>query len=72
MNDDTTLSEIRHDVKLCLHLLTGNGDPSSGVVVRLDRLEQSRKAQKWWSGFLVPAGIGAAMGAVGSWLKGQA
>lgn len=28
-------------------LLTGNGDPSKGVIVRLDRLEQSEKGRAW-------------------------
>ncbi len=32
--------------KLC-ELLTGNGDPQRGVVLRLDRLEQRAKGKVW-------------------------
>lgn len=70
MSDDQLLAEIRHDVKLCLKLLTGNGSPETGVVVRLDRLEQARKSQKWWGAFVLPSVFGLVFGAVAGYFKG--
>jgi len=42
---------------LCLHLLTGNGDPGKGLVVRFDRVEQK---MKWIWAAIGMAGIGLA------------
>ena len=40
---DAKIDDLHDDVKLIKELLTGNGTPSKGVIVRLDRLEQWRK-----------------------------
>jgi hypothetical protein len=40
---DTILEEVK-TIKV---ILIGNGDPSKGVVVRLDRLEQREQARVW-------------------------
>lgn len=44
-NDPQLLSAIYEKVCKLEYLLTGNGDPSKGMIVRFDRLEQ---AHKFW------------------------
>jgi hypothetical protein len=63
--------EMRADVKMCLHHLTGNGNPERGVIVRLDRLEQSRKSARWWGGVFLPAVTGIVGGVVGSLFRAR-
>jgi hypothetical protein len=41
---ETNLSKRIHNIEV---LLTGNGNPSDGLIVRTDRLEQDGKRQKW-------------------------
>jgi hypothetical protein len=43
------LHAIAEDVRLILKLLNGNGDPSKGLIVRVDRLEQDHQRQRWLS-----------------------
>lgn len=43
------LHDIAEDVKTVLKILNGNGDPSKGLVVRVDRLEQSESRRNWLS-----------------------
>jgi hypothetical protein len=63
-NDETKsrITEIHKDVLLIKELLTGNGEPSKGVIVRLDRLEQSRDNQKWTIRACVVASLSALAG----------
>lgn len=39
------IHQIRTDVSLIRHHVTGNGDPSKGMIVRLDRLEQRNREE---------------------------
>jgi hypothetical protein len=41
------LGELARGQGLILTLLTGNGTPERGIVVRVDRLEQADQARKW-------------------------
>jgi len=41
------LKRIEADVKTIKILLTGNGNPSKGIIVRLDRLEQTARVRRW-------------------------
>lgn len=43
-NED--LKYIKDKVDLLCELLTGNGDPEKGIVVRLDRAERTIEAEK--------------------------
>lgn len=45
---------LREDVKKMLTLLTGNGEPERGIIIRLDRIEQWRKQINW--GFILVGG----------------
>ena len=40
------LDTVQCTTAKCEKLLTGNGDPASGIVVRLDRAEQTIERQK--------------------------
>ena len=40
-------------------LLTGNGEPSTGLLVRVDRLEQNGMRHSWWTRTALGAAIGA-------------
>lgn len=57
-------------IKVCLE--GPEGDPSKGVIVRLDRVEQTTKRWSWWTGTALVAGIGAATNAVVNWITGKA
>jgi len=50
-------------------LLTGNGTPERGVIVRLDRLEQSEARRTWWSRTACGASLTAVIGAVAAYVK---
>ena len=47
-------------------LLTGGSEPSRGIIVRMDRLEQAEK----WRDWLTKAAIGVALSAVGAVVAG--
>lgn len=49
-------TEETRDVK---HLLTGNGEPAKGLIVRMDRIEQAKVRQDWLAGVALTAAIGA-------------
>ena len=42
-------------------LLTGNGDPSKGLVVRVDRLEQTDSRRRWQIRTLAASFLGGAV-----------
>jgi hypothetical protein len=50
---------IADDVKVIRELLQGNGDPSKGLVVRVDRIEQREQSRKLWSRGIAAAAIAA-------------
>lgn len=54
------LDHMEHQLNHVVHLLDGDRDPSNGVVVRLDRLEQSHSKASW----MVKSATGAAIGAI--------
>jgi hypothetical protein len=45
--DKRQLEQIAEDVAAIKILLTGNGHPETGVIVRLDRVEQREKSRTW-------------------------
>jgi len=42
------LKPLRMEIRETKNLITGNGTPERGLTVRVDRLEQSEKAKKFW------------------------
>ena len=65
---ETWEERVERKLDFLCTLLTGNGDPQKGLVVRVDRLEQAEKRRKWWVGTAVGAAIVAVVNAVMMWL----
>jgi len=63
------IEPLREDVKLIKHLLTGNGAPEKGVLMRMDRLEQIEKSRAKAVWAAITAAIGALVVAALSILK---
>lgn len=53
------LDRIEKEVAAIKHLLTGNGTPEHGMIVRVDRLEQSDRNRSWWTRTAAAAGVTA-------------
>lgn len=71
MSDREILSNIRDhisglemQIRLLNQLLTGNGEPSKGLIIRVDRMERAGKFVKFLLASLYVAGLGA----VAKWL----
>lgn len=63
--------EIYRTVKRIEEILTGNGHPANGLVVRVDRLEQAEQRRGWWSKTALGAAITAAIGSLWAITKGH-
>ena len=50
-------------------ILTGNGTPEKGLVIRLDRVEQSHCTQSKWFWFIFPAALTGLASAVWNYFK---
>ena len=64
------LDRIESEVVAVKHLLTGNGTPERGIIVRVDRLEQSDKTRSWWTRTAAAAGVTALVGTCWSVIRG--
>ena len=42
------LDRIEGEITSIKSILTGNGSPERGLIVRLDRIEQTDQGRKWW------------------------
>jgi hypothetical protein len=51
-------------------ILTGNGTPEKGLVVRIDRVEQDHKTQSKWFWVIVPSALTGLASAVWHYFKG--
>lgn len=54
------ITGLKEDIKKNTELLTGNGDPKKGIIVRLDRVEVKLRRADW----VVKAVFVAAAGAI--------
>lgn len=45
-------------------ILTGNGDPCKGLVVRVDRMEQNSAMARWFLGVVIVALVGLFIGQI--------
>ena len=52
-------------------LLTGNGEPSKGMVVRVDRLEQAEGRRSFITKTLIGAWVAAVAGSVWAWVRAK-
>jgi len=59
-------AEVREDVTIVKKILTGNGDPTKGLIVRFDRVEQSFLANRKFGMAMLIAGGTGVLSLVGS------
>lgn len=59
---ENRLQGIEDQLSTLNKLLLGNGDPSSGIVVRLDRVEQEAGNKKYWLGNVVLIAMSSTIG----------
>lgn len=64
------LRPLRDEQALLRQLLTGNSHPETGIVVRLDRIEQAEARRVWIIRATVAAVIGAVVTSVKSMMSG--
>lgn len=64
------LEPLRLEIKSTKELLTGNGTPEKGIIVRVDRIEQSGKSQKYWFRFIAALTITSLVSSVRAMFKG--
>lgn len=43
------IERLRKDICVIGEHITGNGEPSKGLIVKVDRLEQAHESRKWWT-----------------------
>ena len=67
MHDD--LHAIRQNVLLLTHLITGNGEPSKGLLVRTDRLEQDARRKEAWTKAAIGSSVAAVFAFIGLLVK---
>ncbi len=60
----TRIEDVAKNVAHLDHIVTGNGDPTNGHIVRIDRLEQDAGRQRWWTRSIATALIAS----VGAWV----
>ena len=58
------LEPVREQIANLSHLITGNGTPERGIVIRVDRLEQSHHAMSWFQKAIAGAIIGVCIAGV--------
>ena len=62
--EETQLDRIEHKVDVLCRIITGNSNPSVGLVVRFDRVEQAQKRVRWLLRSMTGAVIAAAVGGI--------
>lgn len=65
------IQQLCKDVTFIKEWITGNGDPSKGMIVRMDRLEQTEAKRSLYVGTAVVAAIGSGVAAAWSVLTGR-
>lgn len=60
---------MREDYHQLNKIITGNGNPESGMIVRLDRLEQESKRRANWTKAAIGASVTAFVSAAGVLVK---
>jgi hypothetical protein len=60
---------IEKKIEKANDLLSGNGTPEKGIIIRLDRLEQTEQRRTWLLRSTVVSCIGAIVSAVFQWMK---
>ena len=63
------ITTIQKDIYEIKTLVAGNGDPSKGLVVRFDRMEQAHERRNWVVTTALGASISAIVGLAGLAIK---
>lgn len=63
------IAPLRDHILRIDHHLTGNGTPERGVIVRLDRLEQSHQNGRWFTRALITTTLGAVVASIAAVFK---
>lgn len=58
------LEPVRKQISDLSHLITGNGTPERGIIIRVDRLEQSHHVMSWVQKTIAGVIISACVGGV--------
>jgi hypothetical protein len=61
--------EFGEKLATATEILTGNGNPEKGLVVRIDRVEQDHKTQSRWFWVIVPSAITGMLSAIWHYFK---
>jgi hypothetical protein len=64
MDHKTQLDRIEADVRDMKFILTGNGNPEKGLIVRINRIERDAIRHLWWSRSALGAAITVIVGAI--------
>jgi hypothetical protein len=64
MDSEEQCALINKKLDTLHEILTGNGTPSKGVIVRLDRVEQKTNAASWFIGVVIVALVGLYVGQI--------
>lgn len=65
------IQQLCKDVTFIKEWITGNGDPSKGMIVRMDRLEQTEQKRQFYVGAAVVSAVGAAATTAWALLTGK-
>ena len=64
-----SIRAVRTEVSTANIILTGNGHPEKGLVVRVDRMEQDHKSQGRWFWVMVPTALSGLITAVWHYVR---
>lgn len=67
LDDKYTL--LQNGIEKINETLSGNGDPSKGLIVRVDRLEQNEGRRTWLLRATIVASLGAILATLSQWIK---
>lgn len=68
---DGQLDRIESKIDRLDHLITGGDSPNSGIIVRVDRIEQREVRRDWWTKTAMGAATVACIGTAWKWLTKQ-
>lgn len=63
------LDELNKKIERLSDYIDGNGSPERGIIVRLDRLEQSEQKRSWLLKTTIAAALGALASSIITWFK---
>lgn len=68
---DDQLTRIEKKIDRLDQLITGGDSPNSGIIVRVDRIEQREARRDWWTKTAMGAACAACVGTAWKWITKQ-